>query len=200
METRDLFNILSEEVRHKVDIYFAPQKIDKYFKDMGYYTNEVSVTNKEGDEIELSVLKIVSGKVSGGQDVAEKVILDARDKAKVIVKKYDIENNPNELFHYLGPGHFTLWGEELDSYEPEQNDIVQRERIRQEKIIKGDTALFTFKTDKALFVSIGNEDNFDKNMLASYGPVDPHGILGLIERKLSEDIILINPFWIWNER
>lgn len=196
METKDLFKILTQKVVHRVDIYFAQSKVDKYFKDQGFIVNEVTKSANEGEEIGVSIFKIVSGKISGGRDVTERIVIDSRDKAKIIES---IKNKPNELFHYKGPGHFTYWEETLNLYEPNQNELIQNERIRQEKIFEKKTVLFTFQIDDTIYASIAMKDNFDLGMLASYGPLESHGLLGLIERKLEEKIVLINPFWIWHE-
>jgi hypothetical protein len=208
MNTQDLLALLRQKVKHRVDIYMAQSKIDTYFKDQGFLTNEVAISDKEGAEFGVSVFNIISGKVSGGVDVCEKLVLDSRDKGKIIEKianistdtiDRNIAQHKNGLFQYKGPAHYTYWGESINIYSSEENAHIQKERERQEKILEKNTVLFTFKIDDTIYASIANKENFDLGMLASYGPLPSHCLLGLVERKLTENIMLINPFWIWYE-
>jgi len=209
MEPKKIFDFLTQEVKHRMDIYTAPSKIDKYFKDLGFLSSEFTESNQAGEEVGASLFKIVSVKMSGGTNVSEKIVLDYRDKGKIIEKlskeedeppRYEKGNSKNKsLFHYNGPSDFTYWKEKLNLYKQEQNELIQKERERQQNILERETALFTFKIGEIIYASVAAKDNFDLNMLASYGPAESHGILGLMERELSQNIMLINPFWIWCE-
>lgn len=208
MEKEALFSLLGQQVKHRIDIYLAPLKIDRYFRDQGFPVNEIAKSEKEGQELGVSIFKVISGKVSGGQDITEKIVLDSRDKGKIIEQisfedsgdvTSGLVKHPEGLIHYQGPAHFTYWKESFESFSPVQNKIVQKERERQEMIMEKETVVFSFKINDTRYVSIAAKEHFDIGMLASYGPLESHGILGLPERKLTEDIVLINPFWIWHE-
>ncbi len=204
MRTEDLFKILSEKITHRVDIYLAPSKIDTYFKDQGLLVNEVSKMDKEGAEFGASIFNVFSGKLTEEGEVTEKLVIDSRDKGKIIERIAHLEDSQvtdgTSLFNYKGPAHFTYWGETPTIFSIEENQIIQKERARQEKIMEKDTVLFTFKVNNTIYAAIANKENFDLGMLASYGPLESHSILGLPERKLTENIVLINPFWIWHEQ
>jgi len=208
MKRDNLFEILNREVKHRIDIYMAPSKIDKYFRDQGFPVNEISKSDKEGQELGVSIFKVVSGKISGGQDTTEKIVLDSRDKGKIIdVISFDdtekinsgLNASINGLIQYKGPAMFTYWDEEMDACTPEQNTIIQKERTRQERILEKRTLLFSFRINETIYVSIASKENFDLGMLASYGPLESHCLLGMVERKLTDSMVLINPFWIWHE-
>lgn len=209
MKTEDLFNILSEKITHRIDIYIAPSKIDTYFKDQGLLVSEVNKTDKEGAEFGASIFNVFSGKLTEEGEITEKLVIDSRDKGKIIERIANLETptvrednseTKRSLFNYKGPAHFTYWGETPTIYTPEENEIIQKERARQERIMQKDTALFTFKIKNTVYAAIANKENFDLGMLASYGPLASHCILGLPERNLTENIVLINPFWIWHEQ
>jgi hypothetical protein len=207
MQTEEILELLSQKVNHRIDIYSAPSKIDNYFKDEGFLSNELIRSNTEAGETGANFLQIFSVKVTNGIVISEEIILDAKDKLKIIEKisQKDIESRGEDndkqknLFNFKGPAHFTLWNEKLELYSSEQNELIQKEMERQESIFNKKSVIFTFVIDEIIYVSIANKDKFDLDMLASYGSKESHGILGLIERKLSQNIILINPFWIWHE-
>lgn len=208
MKRDDLFEILNRGVKHRIDIYIAPSKIDNYFRDQGFPVNEISKSEKEGQELGVSVLKIVSGKISGGLDKTEKIVLDSRDKGKIIDKtafdgteaiNTNLKSDAKGLIQYKGPAKFTYQTEALNAYEPEQNKIIQKERTRQEMILEKPTLLFSFKMNNTIYAAIASKEHFHLGMLASYGPLESHCMLGIVERKLSAEIMLINPFWIWSE-
>jgi len=209
METENFREILSQPVNFRQDIYLAPKKIDTYFKDQGYLVSEFSQSLNEGIEAGASIIKILSFKVSGGIDTSEKVTLDTRDKVKVIdsISKENlvsmtldqIKEKKRNLFTYNGPSHFIYWDEKIQLYNENENALINKEKERQEKILNHETVLFTFKINNIIYVSVADKENFHLGNLASCGILETHGILGIIERILSDNIVLINPFWIWYE-
>lgn len=205
MESNKIIEILSKKVTHRVDLYSAAEKIDKYYKDLGLQSNEISLSTNEGGGVGASIFNVISIKAEKGIASTEKIVLDYRDKGKIIeeVSREDVQNNDegnkNGLFLYRGEGCFTIWNSEFGLLNPDENSLVQQEREIQEEIMETPTAIFSFNKGKTNYISIANKGNFDLGMFASYRTANPFGILGLIERKLSENIILINPFWIWKE-
>ena len=218
MKPDEIFKILGRKVNHRNDIYFAPEKIDKYFKDLGILSSEFNKTSNEGAELGANVF-FFSPRIKKGRSISKKILLDSRDKAKVIYEHFTSDEKDKNLIHHLGNGSF-FEPEEVDNkgkaelkysvnlFSKLENDLTEEEKalnklIREEwkrQSKKYKTILYTFKIDQIIFASIANYAYVDDGMFMSYSPCETHGLLGIVERKLRENLVLVNPFWIWYEQ
>lgn len=220
MNPESLTRILGRRINHRVDLYFAPSKIDNYFHDLGILSNEIIESYNEGAELGAKVF-FISPKIKAGRSISEKIVLDSRDKAKVISGLYsDNQSSYKNLIHNLGTGKFYEREEtvknnetgynysvnifdknlnELSEEDMEVNNLISDEWKRQSR--RFETILYTFEVNKIIFASIAKVEHFDIGNFTSYSTQNKFGILGILERDiLHKNLILINPFWIWHEQ
>lgn len=207
----EIVQMLSASRRPRATIYLNQKRVDEYYSQRLGPITDLSRSGKLSGDVGMSVFNILKADISSERGLSGGGSLTPVLKAMLIETEAKVNDQLADLAVDHAPGAlvatFSGDGRIFDTEDPVSGDlllsaqmaeVIQNERMRQQKVLRGSTIVWVGLPGGAPLASICHDgDNVYRSFLASY-PNAPFGILGYREREL-HTVLFIAPLWIWHE-